>query len=157
MVTPQGTSSVSFPFPSLWGIHASIAGRSIIFGTLVIQSITNNRVIGTVNFRGSPIPINGFWNENTKQITFDSPFASFSGNLTIIDDPQIRIRHFILQGRILMKPPSLQAGQYGTWIATTDISLNEYPISGNTNTVQLPPVGAFLTSNILHQLPDQNF
>lgn len=155
--TSQVTTLVSFPFPSVWGFHAAIAGRPIIWGTLIINSITDNRVIGTVNFRGIPIPINGFWNESTKQITFDSPYATFSGNLTIFDDPQIRIRHFILRGRFLMKPPSLQAGEYGSWIATTDISLNEYPISGNTYTEQLPPVGVFLTWNILHQLQHQNF
>lgn len=155
MVTSQGTASVSFPFPSVWGIHSSIAGRTIIWGTLSIHSIIDNRVVGTVNFRGRPIPINGFWNENTKQIAFDSPYATFSGNLTIIDDQQSRIRHFILQGRFLMKPPSLQAGESGSWIATTDISLNQFPVSGNAYTGQLPPVGAFLTSNILHQ--HQNF
>ncbi|MCZ0874109.1 hypothetical protein [Peribacillus sp. AS_2] len=74
----------------------------------------DNRVVGTVNFRGRPIPINGFWNENTKLIAFDSPYATFSGNLTIIDDQQSRIRHFILQGRFLVKPPSLQAGESGS-------------------------------------------
>lgn len=155
LVTSQGTASVSFPFPSVWGIHSSIAGRTIIWGTLNINSITDNRVSGTANFRGTPIPISGFWNESTKQLTFDSPYATFSGNLTIIDDFQIRVRHFILRGRFLMKPPSLQAGESGSWIATTDIALNEFPVSGNTYTEQLPPVGAFLTSNILHQY--QNF
>lgn len=155
LVTSQGTASVSFPFPSVWGIHSSIAGRTIIWGTLSIHSIIDNRVVGTVNFRGRPIPINGFWNENTKQIAFDSPYATFSGNLTIIDDQQSRIRHFILQGRFLMKPPSLQAGESGSWIATTDIALNQFPVSGNAYTGQLPPVGAFLTSNFLHQ--HQNF
>ncbi|WP_144548870.1 hypothetical protein [Peribacillus simplex] len=155
MVTSQGTASVSFPFPSVWGIHSSIAGRTIIWGTLAINSITDNRVIGTINFQGTLIPINGFLNESTKQISFDSPYATFSGNLTMIDDNQIRIRHFILQGRFLMKPPSLHAGESGSWIATTDIALNQFPASGSAYTEQLPPVGAFLTSNILHQ--HQNF
>ncbi|QOS90855.1 hypothetical protein [Peribacillus sp. JNUCC41] len=150
MVTSQGTSSVSFPFPTLWGIHASIAGRTIILGTFSINSITDKRVMGTINFRGTPIPINGFWNKSTKQISFDSPYATFSGNLTMIDDNQIRIRHFILQGRFLMKPPSLQAGESGSWIATTDIPLNQFPAGGSAYTEQLPPVGAFLTSSILH-------
>ncbi|MDG4848912.1 hypothetical protein P8767_16510 [Peribacillus frigoritolerans] len=27
LVTSQGTASVSFPFPSVWGIHSPIAGR----------------------------------------------------------------------------------------------------------------------------------
>jgi len=139
---------VSIPFPSVWGIDASIAGRPIIRGILTIDSITGNRVMGTVNFRGTPIPISGYWDENTKQIRFDSPYAMFSGTLTIIDDATIRIRHFILNGRFIMKPPSLQAGEYGNWIATTDRTLTGYPVSSST----LPPVGVFLTSNILSQL-----
>lgn len=118
MQTAQQTM-VSIPFPSVWGIHAAIAGKPIVWGVLNINSITDNRVIGTVNFRGTPIPINGSWDENTKQIRFDSPYATFSGNLAIFDEPQIRIRHFILNGRLIMKPPSLQAGEYGTWVATT--------------------------------------
>jgi hypothetical protein len=118
---------VNIPFPSVWGIHAAIAGKPIVWGVLNINSITDNRVIGTVNFRGTPIPINGSWDENTKQIRFGSPYATFSGNLAIFDEPQIRIRHFILNGRLIMKPPSLQAGEYGTWVATTYRALTGYP------------------------------
>jgi len=80
-------------------------------------------------------------------------YATYSGNLTIFDDPPIRIRHFILSGRLIMKPPSLQAGEYGTWVATTDTDLTGYPISS----YNLPPVGVFLTSNLLSQLQQQNF
>lgn len=47
-----------------------------------------------------------------------------------------------------MKPPFLQAGEYGTWVATIDTSLTGSPISSNT----LPPVGVFLTSNLLIQI-----
>jgi hypothetical protein len=144
---------VNMPFPSQWGIHAAIAGRPIVWGTFIINSIKDNKVIGTANFRGIPIPIHGSWNESTKQITFDSPYATYSGNLTIFDDPPIRIRHFILSGRLIMKPPSLQAGEYGTWVATTDTDLTGYPISS----YNLPPVGVFLTSNLLSQLQQQNF
>lgn len=50
MQTAQQTM-VSIPFPSVWGIHAAIAGKPIIWGVLNINSITDNRVIGTVNFR----------------------------------------------------------------------------------------------------------
>jgi hypothetical protein len=149
---------VSIPFPTKWGIQADISGRPIVWGELIINSIADSRVTGTINFRGTPIPIHGSWNESAKQIAFDSPYASYSGNLIIFDDSPIRTRHFILSGRLIMKPPSLQAGEYGTWIATTDISLNENSISGNTSpykyTDQLPPVGVFLTSTLLHQ---QNF
>lgn len=151
MQTAQQTI-VSIPFPSVWGIHAAIAGKPIVWGVLNINSITVNRVIGTVNFRSTPIPINGSWDENTKQIRIDSSYATFYGNLAIFDDPQIRIRHFILNGRLIMKPPSLQAGEYGTWVATTDRTLTGYPVSSST----LPPVGVFLTSNILSQLQQNN-
>ncbi len=48
---------ISIPFPSVWGIDASIAGRPIIRGILTINSIIGTRVMGTVNFRGTPIPI----------------------------------------------------------------------------------------------------
>lgn len=150
MQTAKATM-VSIPFPSVWGIHADIAGRPIVWGVLNINSITDNRVIGSINFRGTPIPISGYWDENTKQIGFDSPYAQYSGNLTIFDDPSIRIRHFILNGRLIMKPPSLQAGEYGTWVATTDTILTGNPIINKT----LPPVGAFLTSNILSQLSNR--
>jgi hypothetical protein len=143
--TPQKTM-VSIPSPSKWGIHADIAGRPIIWGTFIINSITDNRVNGTINFRGTPIPINGYWDESTKQIRFDSPYATFSGNLSLFDDHSIRIRHYILSGRLLMKSPSLQAGEYGSWLATTDTSLTGSPITSNT----LPPVGVFLTSDILY-------
>lgn len=134
------------------GIHAAIAGKPIVWGVININSITDNKVIGTVNFRGTPIPINGSWDGNTKQIRFDSPYATFSGNLAIFDEPQIRIRHFILNGRLIMKLPSLQAGKYGTWVATTDRALTGYPVISGT----LPPVRVFLTSNILSQLQQNN-
>ncbi|WP_219837624.1 hypothetical protein [Paenibacillus sp. R14(2021)] len=136
---------VSVPSPSRWGIHASVGGRPVVYGTFNINSVTGNRVTGTVNFRGRDIPINGYWDESTKQIRVDSPYASYSGNLAIFDDPSIRIRHFILSGRLIMKPPSLQAGEYGTWLATTDTSLTGSPIISNA----LPPVGVFLTSSLL--------
>ncbi|CAM3722836.1 hypothetical protein [Mesobacillus zeae] len=145
MQTAQETR-VSIPFPSRWGIHASVGGRPIVFGIFNINSLTGNRVTGTVNFRGRDIPINGYWDKSTKQIRFDSPYATYSGNLTIFDDPSIKIRHSTLSGRLIMKPPSLQTGEYGTWIATTDTILTGPPIISDT----FPPVGAFLTSSILH-------
>jgi hypothetical protein len=118
-------STTSLPFPSQWLIDAWVGGRPLIHGTLIINSITNNRVTGTINFRGIPIPIRGYWNERTKQITFDSPYAQYSGHLTTLDEPPIRMRHFILRGNLKMMPPSIQAGEQGTWIATTDIVLNQ--------------------------------
>lgn len=32
-----------------------------------------------------------------------------------------------------MKPPSLQAGEYGTWVATTDRALTGYPVISGTS------------------------
>ena len=115
---------VSLPIPSKWDIRAYIAGREIISGTLIINSVTNNRVSGAINFRGTFIPIHGYWNENKKQITFESPYATFVGYLTSVDDQPIKMRHYVLRGTFIMKPPSLLAGEYGSWIATTDIRLN---------------------------------
>lgn len=144
---PTEEARGSIPFPSRWGIHAEIAGRPIIWGVLIINSIIGNRVLGTVNFRGTLIPINGYWNGSAKQISFDSPYATYSGNLTMFDDSTTRIRHLILTGRVIMKPPSLLAGRNGTWVAATDTSLTGPAVINN----DLPPVGAFLTSNILHR------
>lgn len=145
MQTRQQTM-VSPPSPSKWGIHATVGERPIVWGVMIINSITGNRVNGSINFRGTAIPINGYWNERTRQINFDSPYATYSGSLSIFEDAAIRVRHFILRGRLMMKPPSLQAGEYGTWVATTDTALTGAPIS----TDELPPVGAFLTSDILY-------
>lgn len=133
---------VSIPFPSRWGIDTSVGGRPVVRGTFNINSVLGNKLSGTINFRGSDIPINGYWDESTKQIRVDSPYASYSGKLSIFDDPSIRIRHFILKGRLIMNPPSLQAGEHGTWIATTNTSLTGTP----TISYDLPPVGVFLTS-----------
>ncbi|QED46755.1 hypothetical protein [Cytobacillus dafuensis] len=138
-------TSVSLPFPSRWGLSTNIAGRPIFRGELTINSVSGNTVIGTANFRGSPIPINGYWDENTKQLKFESPYASFSGKLNIFDDPTIKVRHLILIGQFVMKTTSEQAGDSGDWIATTNRVLTGPPIS----TGALPPVGAFLTSTLL--------
>lgn len=144
MKTAQNTS-LSLPVPSRWGISTNIAGRTIVRGVLTIDSVLGNRVMGTANFRGTPIPINGFWDEGTKKISFDTPFASFSGQLQNFDDPSIGVRHLILSGGFLMKPPSLQAGESGDWIASTSTILTGPP----TNTGGLPPVGVFITSDLL--------
>lgn len=136
---------VSLPFPSRWGINADIEGRPIIWGILFINSIADQKVSGMVNFRGTAIPINGYWNENTKQIRFDSPYATFTGQLGIFDDIPIKIRHLILRGQFIMYPPSLQAGEQGSWIATTDTNLTGSPIKSDSP----PPVGVFLTSDLL--------
>ena len=136
---------LSLPFPTRWGLSTEIGGRPIVRGVLTINSVSGNTVIGTANFRGTPIPINGYWDENTKQLRFDTPYASFSGQLQIFDDAGIRVRHLTLSGRFMMKPPSLQAGERGNWIATTTTVLTGPPLY----TSYLPPVGAFLTSDLL--------
>jgi hypothetical protein len=122
-VTIGQVTKVSIPYPSTWNLHASVGGRPLTSGTLHITAVVNNKISGAVNYRGTLIPIQGYWNENTKQITFDSPYASYVGNLTIFDEPQIAVRHYVLRGSLIMKPPSLRAGERGTWVATTDIRL----------------------------------
>ncbi|KZR60076.1 hypothetical protein [Bacillus badius] len=145
MPSPQNIE-FSLPSPSRWGIDSTVAGRPLVSGTFVINSVRGNNVTGTINFRGTDIPISGYWNESTKQIRFDSPYAMYSGHLSIFDDPSIRARHFILSGSLVMKPPSLQAGERGTWIATTTTALTGPPMS----TSALPPVGVFVTSDYLY-------
>jgi hypothetical protein len=149
LVNTTQNTSLSLPFPSRWGLSTEIAGRPIVRAVLTINSVSGNTVIGTADFRGRPIPISGYWDENTKQIRFDTPYASYSGQLQIFDDAANRIRHLILSGRFVMKPPSLQAGQYGNWIATTNTILTGSPIINNA----FPPVGAFLTSDLLFNTP----
>ena len=143
-IRQNGTTTLLVP--SIWGIDAQIGGKPIVRGTISINVLSGNSITGTANFRGNPIPIQGTWDESSKQISFDSPYASFTGQLSIFDDPGISVRHYILNGQFLMKPPSLQAGEFGNWIATTDTALTGAPI----NTGALPPVGVFLTSDILY-------
>ncbi|KMY55071.1 hypothetical protein AC623_14940 [Bacillus sp. FJAT-27231] len=143
---PSQNTQLSLPSPSQWGIDATVGERPIVSGALIINSVAGNQVNGTINFRGTYIPIRGYWNERTKQIRFDSPYAAYSGQLSIFDNPSIGVRQFVLNGMLIMKPPSLQAGEYGTWIATTNTALTGPPMSTST----LPPVGAFLTSDYLY-------
>lgn len=120
---PNGqVTIVSLPYPSSWVINANIGRRPTNLGTLRIDSVTGNRVNGAINFRGAFIPINGFWNENTKTFTFESPYASFVSQLTFFNEPPICMRHYILSGRLRMKPPSIRAGELGTWTATYNVS-----------------------------------
>ncbi|RNB89612.1 hypothetical protein EDM56_10515 [Brevibacillus fluminis] len=139
----------NIPVPSIWGINSTAAGRPAIWGTLTMDTISNNRITGTINFRGTPIPILGYWDEKTNQIMLESPYATFSGELDLFDNKTIGILHYVLQGRLLMKPTSSQAGEYGSWIATTDVCLKDLPHGGGAISYsgsQLPPVGVFVTS-----------
>lgn len=146
------TSTKSVPPFSIWGVHASVAGRPVVWGKLVMRVLPDQRIQGTIQFRGTPIPIEGSWNESTQQIVFHSPYAAYSGHLSIYDDVQIQLRHLVLTGRLQMLPPSLQAGKYGTWVATTDISLPGYSgyVPPQPSSTSLPSVGVFVTSNILY-------
>jgi len=112
---------VRLPYPSDWDIQANIAGRPTRLGILRITGVTNNQVSGAVNFRGTFLPIQGIWEERTRELRFETPYASFAGTLASAEDPQIRLRHYALQGTVRMKHPSIRAGQFGTWTATTMI------------------------------------
>ncbi|MED0661359.1 MULTISPECIES: hypothetical protein [Bacillus] len=52
-----------------------------------------------------------------------------------------------------MKAPSPQAGESGSWIATTNRELTGPPIKNGA----LPPVGVFLTSDLLNQSTGQYY
>lgn len=143
-------TSLSLPFQSRWGLSTEIAGRPLVRGVLTIDSVSGNAVRGTANFRGTPLQIIGYWDENNKQLRFETPYASFAGQLQIFDEATSRVRHFILSGRFMMKPPSLDAGRAGNWIATTNRVLTGPP---KYTTSGVPPVGAFLSSELLWQTP----
>lgn len=79
------TSTKSLPPFSIWGVHASVAGRPVVWGKLVMRVLQDQQIQGTIQFRGTPIPIEGSWNESTQQIMFHSPYAAYSGHLSIYD------------------------------------------------------------------------
>ncbi|NQF14964.1 hypothetical protein HPY31_13690 [Brevibacillus sp. HB1.3] len=114
---------VSLPSPSTWEIQASFGGRPTTLGTLVISNVSNGRVSGTVNFRGTPTPIQGSWDERSRQITIESPYANFVGTLAYKEEPTNGLRHYVLRGTVRMKPPSVRAGEVGTWTAVTHLPL----------------------------------
>lgn len=115
---------VTLPFPSTWDLQAGVGGRPMRTAPLVITSVVNNRISGTVDFRGNPLPVQGIWDEAAKQIQFDTPFASYVGQLSFLDEPAINMRHYLLRGTLRMKPPSTWAGETGSWAATTNIRMS---------------------------------
>ncbi|MFD2369077.1 hypothetical protein ACFSO0_03650 [Brevibacillus sp. GCM10020057] len=114
---------VSLPYPTTWDIQASFGGRPMSLGTLAIQSVTGNQINGAVNFRGTFHPIQGTWNEATRQIAFQSPFATFVGTMVSQDERGLPLRHYVLQGHVSMKPPSIRAKETGTFTAVTYMRL----------------------------------
>lgn len=114
---------VSLPYPSTWDVQASFGGRPMSLGILVINGVHGNRIDGAISFRRAFLPIQGSWNESTRQLWFESPYAAFVGTLAFLDDPQINLRHYVLRGNVTMKPPSIRAGETGTWTATTNMQL----------------------------------
>lgn len=142
-------TALSIPFPSEWGIICEIARRRLIRGKLVIDSILDNIVKGTIDFRGTLLPISGTWNETNKHLNFDSPFAKFSGQLYIFDQTAINTRHFILNGNFIMIPPSFQAGEFGQWVAITGVERTGSPQFSDP----IPTTAAFLLSNLLYGNP----
>ncbi|WP_238933696.1 hypothetical protein [Brevibacillus choshinensis] len=115
---------VSLPYPTTWEIRARFGGRPVSQGTLFIQSVLNNNSLsGAVNFRGNFIPIQGVWNEAARQIAFHTQFASYVGTLLYQDEPLLNLRHYVLRGQVAMKPPSIRAGETGTWQAVIHLPL----------------------------------
>ncbi|EIT83924.1 hypothetical protein A374_17854 [Fictibacillus macauensis ZFHKF-1] len=142
------------PIPSTWGISANVGGMPLIWGTMYLATLQGNQLTGSINFRGAPIPLSGYYSESTQQVMLESPYAEFTGTVFLYEDPSINIRHFVINGRVIMKPSSQQAGQGGTWIASTDIYVPGLSSQPQQYESQLPPVGAFTTSDYLSH-PDQ--
>ncbi|RNB83160.1 hypothetical protein EDM59_19180 [Brevibacillus nitrificans] len=115
---------VSLPYPTTWDIQARFGGRPTSQGTLFLQNVINGRLQGAVNFRGTFIPIQGIWNEAARQIAFETEFASYVGTLFSQDEPLLNLRHYVLQGNVAMRHPSIRAGETGTWTAVTHVRLS---------------------------------
>ncbi|HJV44724.1 MAG TPA: hypothetical protein VJ824_03260, partial [Bacillota bacterium] len=81
MAKRQASASL-LPIPSTWRIVVSYGGRPTNGGELKLNTLSNQNISGTLNFRGVPIPIQGIWNQQTNQIQFRSPYAVFSGRLS---------------------------------------------------------------------------
>ncbi|UOE95244.1 hypothetical protein [Alkalihalobacillus sp. LMS39] len=139
----------TIPVPSTWSIIGDVAGRRIVRGVLVIQAIENNNVRGTINFRGTDLPISGIWDENTRNLMFNTPFASFSGQLLVFDQLAINTRHFVLNGNFLMNPPSLQAGEFGQWVGLTSTTRIGPPLFSDP----VPTSALFLLSDMVYGDP----
>jgi hypothetical protein len=107
------------PFPTSWYIEVSHGSMPTNAGTLIIQSVANGRVRGTLNFRGTPFPISGTWNEQANHLFFQSPYANFNGTLSIYREPLYI--HYTLQGNYLSTLRASFPGDIGTWYATTAI------------------------------------
>jgi hypothetical protein len=109
--------NISLPFPSTWYISIIQRDRLLNSGRLYINSITNNVVTGRIDFNvGGSLPFQGQWDERRRLLTFRTGNSIFTGNLTVRDEYQPRIRHFILNGTWNQVGDPLS---YGTWRATT--------------------------------------
>lgn len=122
MATGQ-IQQVTLPFPSTWDLQAGVGRRPMSSAQLTINSVMNTKVSGTVNFRGTPLPVQGVWDEATKRIQFETPFATYVGQLSYFDETTISMRHYLMRGELRMKPPSTRAGETGSWAATSSFPL----------------------------------
>ncbi|HJV47016.1 MAG TPA: hypothetical protein VJ824_14955, partial [Bacillota bacterium] len=116
-VAKRQASASLLPIPSTWRIVVSYGGRPTSGGELKLNTLSNQNVSGTLNFRGVPIPVQGIWNEQTNQIQFRSPYAVFSGRLSTYREPGIN--HYMLQGNYASTVGSNFPGAVGNWEATT--------------------------------------
>lgn len=110
--------------PDDLGHSGQIWRRPTSQGTLFLQNVINGRLQGAVNFRGTFIPIQGIWNEAARQIAFETEFASYVGTLFSQDEQLLNLRHYVLQGNVAMRYPSIRAGETGTWTAVTHVRLS---------------------------------
>lgn len=110
------------PAPSTWYLVANQQGIHVNSGSLIINSIMDNRVTGSVYFNvGGTFPIQGYWDEQARRLNFRTSNTVFEGILTIRDEYQPRIRHFVLNGTYQVLDQQGTIVGYGTWTATTAI------------------------------------
>jgi len=107
------------PFPTSWDIVVRHGDMPTNEGTLIIQSVANGQVKGTLNFRGTTYPISGTWYEQSNYLSFQSSFAMFDGTLSIYKDPLFI--HYTLRGNYVSTLSTYFPGNVGTWSATNAI------------------------------------
>lgn len=114
-----GTRQVAapFPVPSNWEIYITSGGRPNTTGFMQITTWQNNQFQGTINFRGTPLPVTGIWDPSTQMVRFESPFIAFQGRLSSFADTIAR--YWKIEGRYLSKVSSDYPGAQGTFVATT--------------------------------------
>lgn len=106
-----------FPVPSNWQLFIASGGRPNTTGFMQITSWQNNQFQGTLNVRGTPVPVIGNWNPSTLTVSFESPYVSFQGRLNSFTDATAT--YWKIEGHYLSKISSDYPGAHGAFVAAT--------------------------------------